>query len=104
VLVAARAVSPANRRFAGFEELRRPPVIQPLGDALPPAKLGNARPAPQAVPDNAIFSSAEYCLRVARRVLFTSRSDRELTFLDFSLSSRSPQDDDEPEILSSSTY
>jgi hypothetical protein len=32
-----------------------------------------------------IFSSAEYCLRVARRMLFTSRSDEELPDVDFSL-------------------
>ena len=32
-----------------------------------------------------IFSSAEYCLRVARQMLFTGRSDGELAFLDFSL-------------------
>jgi hypothetical protein len=32
-----------------------------------------------------IFSSAEYCLRVARRMLFTRRSDVELAGLDFYL-------------------
>src|SRR5258708_3902939 len=32
-----------------------------------------------------IFSSAEYCLRVARRMVFTSRSDGELPVTDFCL-------------------
>jgi hypothetical protein len=32
-----------------------------------------------------IFSSAEYCLRVARRMLFTRRSDGELGVADFCL-------------------
>src|SRR5215472_11535579 len=32
-----------------------------------------------------IFSSAEYCLRVARRMFFTSRSDGELARPDFCL-------------------
>ena len=50
-----------------------------------------------------IFSSAEYCLRVARRMFLTSHSDGEPVVPDFYLIS-TPRVYDEPEILSSSRH
>src|SRR5262249_40205433 len=38
--------------FAGFQELLRPAVIQPLGDTFPSAQLGNAALAAKAVQNN----------------------------------------------------
>src|SRR5947208_6450100 len=50
-----------------------------------------------------IFSSAEYCLRVARRMSRTSRSDGVSGVLDFGLMLHSSGGHDEPEILRSSS-
>src|SRR5271155_5517826 len=50
-----------------------------------------------------IFSSAEYCFRVARRMSFTTCSDDTLVVSDFCLISASPWSYDEPEILPCST-
>src|SRR5258707_6997922 len=51
-----------------------------------------------------IFSSAEYCFRVARRMSFTTRSDDTLVVSDFCLICASPLSYDEPEILPSSSH
>jgi len=88
LLVAARAVSPASRApLAGFQELLRPAVIETFGDAFPTAQLGNTALPSQAVQTMRIFSSAEYCLRVARRMFFTRRPDEEVGVLEFCLTS-----------------
>src|SRR5208282_5670314 len=50
-----------------------------------------------------IFSSAEYCFRVARRMSFTTCSDDALVVSDFCLIFASPWSYDEPEILPCST-
>src|ERR1700720_3177543 len=50
-----------------------------------------------------IFSSAEHCFRVARRISLTTCSDDTLVASDFCLISASPSSYDEPEILPSST-
>src|SRR5271170_3306850 len=50
-----------------------------------------------------IFSSAEYCFRVARRMSFTTCSDDTLVVSDFCLICASPWSYDEPEILPCST-
>src|SRR5258705_4825234 len=50
-----------------------------------------------------IFSSAEYCFRVARRISLTTRSDDTLVVSDFCLIFASPWSYDEPEILPCST-
>jgi len=88
--------------FSGLQELLRPSVIQALGDALTPAEFRNAVFATQAVQHNADFLLAEYCLRVARRMSFTIRSEDILGLL---ISGSSPLLDgyDEPEILPSSS-
>src|SRR6266478_1264597 len=50
-----------------------------------------------------IFSSAEHCFRVARRMSFTTRSDDTLVVSDFCLICASPWSYDEREILPSSS-
>src|SRR5271167_4675113 len=50
-----------------------------------------------------IFSSAEYCFRVARRMSFTTCSDDTLVVSDLCLICASPWSYDEPEILPCST-
>src|SRR5258708_31447469 len=50
-----------------------------------------------------IFSSAEYCFRVARRISLTTRSDDTLVVSDFCPIFASPWSYDEPEILPCST-
>src|SRR5215213_475951 len=50
-----------------------------------------------------IFSSAEWCFRVARRMFFTTCSDAIFDVSDFCLICASPESYDEPEILSSSS-
>src|SRR5215831_13663296 len=82
------AVSPASRApLAGFQELLRPAVIETFGDAFPTAQLGNTALPSQAVQTMRIFSAAEYCLRVARRMFFTRRPDEEVGVLEFCLTS-----------------
>ena len=50
--MAARAVSPGQPFFPGFEELLRPAVIQALRDTLLAAKLCNAVLTPKPGQDN----------------------------------------------------
>ena len=65
--------------LAGLQELLGPSVIKALGNTLAAAKLGDAGFAAQAVQNDAdLFSSAEWRLRVTRRMFFTSRSDADL--------------------------
>ena len=98
--------------FAGFEELFRPAVVQALGDAFVDAKhrcamtrQSSAMVASPRSPSRTmrIFSSAEYCLRVALRISRTSRSDDVSGVLDFCLMVHSSGGDDEPKILRSSS-
>jgi hypothetical protein len=65
---------------AGLQELLRPGVIQALGDALAPAEFRDPRRPSSTM---RIFSSAEYCMRVARRMSFTIRSEDILGVPDF---------------------
>jgi hypothetical protein len=55
--------------LADFKKVFRPPVIEILANALASAQLGDARLAAQPSTTILIFSSAEYRLRVARRIL-----------------------------------
>ena len=55
--------------LAGFEELLRPTVVEALGDAFAAAEFGDRVTSPRKPSRTMrIFSSAEYCLRVARRM------------------------------------
>ena len=65
--------------LAGLQELLRPGVIQAFSDAFAPAEFRDAVFATQAI----LFYSAEYCLRVARRMSFTIRSEDILGVPDF---------------------
>ena len=58
-----------------YAQLFRPAVIQLLGNAFPPAEFSDRDLAPHPSRMMRIFSSAEYCLRVARRMSLASRSD-----------------------------
>jgi hypothetical protein len=65
--------------LAGLEELLGPRVVQAFGDALAAAEGSDALLAAQASPRRPsstmrIFSSAEWCLRVRRRMSRTTRS------------------------------
>ena len=71
--------------LAGLQELLRPAVIEALGNTFPAAQFGNAGLPRRPSRTMRIFSSAEYCWRVARRMFFKSRSDGELAVPDFCL-------------------
>ena len=73
--------------LAGLQELLGPSVIKALGNAFTPAEFRDAVLATQAVQQMRIFSSAEYCLRVARRMSFTIRSEDIVGVPDFWLTS-----------------
>jgi hypothetical protein len=73
--------------FSGLQEILPPSVIQALGNAFTPAEFRDAVLATQAVQQMRIFSSAEYCLRVARRMSFTIRSEDIVGVPDFWLTS-----------------
>ena len=102
LLVAARAVSPASRRLPASRNSLRPTVIEALGDTFPPAQLGNAELATQAVQNNADLllqpniacASPGGCPSPAARTAHCSCW--------ISVSSLIPQGYDEPEILPSS--
>jgi hypothetical protein len=57
--------------------------MQAFGDALAAAQFSDAALPAQTVQHNADFFSAEYCLRVTRRMSLTSRSDDGLGLSDF---------------------
>ncbi len=89
--VAARAVSPANRRFpasrnsSGRLYYRRSAIPLRLHGSVmlySPGRLSSTI---------VIFSSAEYCWRIARRTSFTACSNGILLVADFSLISASPK-------------
>ena len=86
-LVAGRRTRgiPGQPSLAGFQKLLRPVVIQALGDALSPTQLRDAVSPRSPSSTMRIFSSAEYCLRVARRMSFTIRSDDGFWLSDFCL-------------------
>lgn len=85
--------------LAGFREHLRPAVVEPLDDPLPATQRGDAVLTPQAGSTMRIFSSAEYCLCVRRRLSGTVASapafdpvDSRLIYVPFGHY-------DEPEIL-----
>ena len=53
--VASRAVSPARRLLAGFEELLGPAIVEVLGDAFLAAQLGDAVLAAQPFEHDAVI-------------------------------------------------
>jgi hypothetical protein len=67
--------------LAGLQELLRPGVIQAFSEAFAPAEFRDAAFRPSST--MRIFYSAEYCLRVARRMSFTIRSEDILGVPDF---------------------
>jgi hypothetical protein len=58
--------------FGWLHLLLRPGIIQALRDPFVAAQLGNAVLAAQPVESDAALSSAEKCLRVRRRMSFTT--------------------------------
>ena len=60
--------------LASLQEVLRPAIVQVLRDTLAAAQLGDAVLAAQTSKTIRIFSSAEYCLRVARRMSLTTFS------------------------------
>jgi len=86
-LAAGRSTRRIARKpsLAGFQELLRPAVIKALGNSS--RRQSSAIECSPRSPSSTtrIFSSADYCLRVARRMFFTSRSDDESNCPDFCL-------------------
>lgn len=77
------------------------PVVQARRDPLATADLGDAVLAAQALPHDRIFSSAECCFRVRRRMSFTTASASAFNGPAF-CPIFTPCGYDEPEILRSS--
>ena len=78
--------------LARFQEFLRPAVVQAFGNAFPAAKRRDALLATQTVSSPRrpsrimrIFSSAEYCLRVLRRMSRTAFSAGDFALMDFCL-------------------
>jgi hypothetical protein len=85
--------APPPRRWLPHAPYRRPADACPLPGTLSTScnkgprrclPVGTARQCWTLLLGR-ILLAADYCLRVARRMLFTSRSDEELTDVDFSL-------------------
>lgn len=85
--------------LAGLQEFLRPIVIQALDDPFAPAQRGDRLLATQSF--QPIFSSAEYCLRVARRISLMTFSAGTFPVPDFCLIFAPLNGYDEPEILRS---
>ncbi len=73
--------------LAGLEKLFGPTVVQARRNPLAPAKLGYALLAAKPLKHDADFSSAECCLRVRRRMSFTTFSAEGLGVPGFCLTS-----------------
>jgi hypothetical protein len=71
--------------LAGLQELLRPAIIQDLNDSFAAAELRDALLAAQALGTMRIFSSAENCRRVTRRMSFTTFSAGSFAGPDFCL-------------------
>ena len=71
--------------LSGFQEVLRPTVIKALSDNFAAAKGRNAVLTTQPFKTIRIFSSAEYCLRVLRRMSRTVFSAADAVLIDFCL-------------------
>src|SRR3984885_7627579 len=60
--------------FTGLKELFRPAIVHRRGDALAATQFGNALLAAEPSSTTRIFSSAEKCRRVARRMSLIASS------------------------------
>ena len=85
--------------LASLEKLLRPFVIDALGDEFTAAQLRDALLATQSIQHIADFFSAEYCLRVARRMSLIARAAPVFLVSDFCLISVPFGYYDEPKIL-----
>ena len=84
--------------FAGLKELFRPAIVHRRGDALAPTEFGDALLPAQPFQYVRIFSSAEKCRRVARRMSLIASSAGCFSGQDFCLIF-APCGYDDPEIL-----
>src|ERR1700733_822135 len=84
--------------LAGLQELFRPAIVHRRGDALAPTEFGDALLPAQPFQYVRIFSSAEKCRRVARRMSLIASSAGCFSGQDFCLIF-APCGYDDPEIL-----